>query len=229
MKKKKDDPDLHLKITLHDSIHHSNSQARKLPNCNHRFSSGTTRDLLPVAIFKNFAPSSLIAISNFKEEKMIHFALNRTMNRGKLCSLHRFTKFVKTSNLPNRSKSGSGSFEAEWKAIGSSSVIRFLQRIRKWTAHRAPSWPVMNRILIAANRSRIAVIRFGLLSIYNEVSSLSSDCTNHCTPIWKITNPFLARLHCHRIEYVPFIIVLFEIKRRIIIIIFFSFLSFIKN
>lgn len=123
MKKKKDDPDLHLKITLHDSIHHSNSQARKLPNCNHRFSSGTTRDLLPVAIFKNFAPSSLIAISNFKEEKMIHFALNRTMNRGKLCSLHRFTKFVKTSNLPNRSKSGSGSFEAEWKAIGSSNVI----------------------------------------------------------------------------------------------------------
>lgn len=164
----------------------------------------------PSQYSKTFAPSSLIAISNFKEEKMIHFALNRTMNRGKLCSLHRFTKFVKTSNLPNRSKSGSGSFEAEWKAIGSSSVIRFLQRIRKWTAHRAPSWPVMNRILIAANRSRIAVIRFGLLSIYNEVSSLSSDCTNHCTPIWKITNPFLARLHCHRIEYVPFIIVLFE-------------------
>lgn len=77
----------------------------------------------PSQYSKTFAPSSLIAISNFKEEKMIHFAPNRTMNRGKLCSLHRFTKFVKTSNLPNRSKSGSGSFEAEWKAIGSSNVI----------------------------------------------------------------------------------------------------------
>lgn len=92
----------------------------------------------------------------------------------------------------------------------------------RMTAHRAPSWPVMNRILIAAKRSRIAVIRFGLLSIYNEhvaplpgfpgriVVRLHTAVTILNPWIWKITNPFLtcaAPFMCR-------VIVLLKIKRR---------------
>lgn len=44
------------------------------------------------------------------------------------------------------------------------SAMRFLQFAIRG---RRSSAPVMNRILIAAKRSRIAVIRFGPLSIYN--------------------------------------------------------------
>lgn len=55
----------------------------------------------------------------------------------------------------------------------------------RMTAHRAPSWPVMNRILIAAKRSRIAVIRFGLLSICNE----------HVAPLPGFPGRIVVRLH----------------------------------
>lgn len=126
---------------------------------------------------ETFAPSSFNRV-NFKKEKTIHFVYRPILNRTTKTTLfatrpiNRSTASIHGIREKHRT---SGSFEAEWKPgeIGSchsSSVIRFLQRIRnpRMTAHRAPSCPVMNRILIAAKRSRIAVIRFGLLSIYNE-------------------------------------------------------------
>lgn len=124
-----------------------------------------------------------------------HPSVNRTMNRGKLYplrpsnqptnrSIHKIRKNIARNREADRSKPNE-------KQSVSPSVIRFLQRIRNPRMNGpSPSCPVMNRILIAAKRSRIAVIRFGLLSIYNEhvvsrsgfpVES-SSDCTDHCTP-----------------------------------------------
>lgn len=127
-----------------------------------------------------------------------HPSVNRTMNRGKLYplrpsnqptnrSIHKIRKNIARNREADRSKPN----EKQSVPAVPPSVIRFLQRIRNPRMNGpSPSCPVMNRILIAAKRSRIAVIRFGLLSIYNEhvvsrsgfpVES-SSDCTDHCTP-----------------------------------------------
>lgn len=48
----------------------------------------------PSQYSKTFAPSSLIAISNFKEEKMIHFALNRTRKTMLSSSIHKIRKNI---------------------------------------------------------------------------------------------------------------------------------------
>lgn len=94
------------------------------------FHPGPTCDLFPVTISKNLcSPSSLIAISNFKKEKMIHFA---QIPSPQCESYDEPRKTIPSSteqstNQPldsqnsqkHRPKSRSGSFEAEWKAIGS--------------------------------------------------------------------------------------------------------------
>lgn len=107
----------------------STCQKKKIHN--HRFPSrNPTCDLFPVTISKNLcSPSSLIAISNFKKEKMIHFA---QIPSPQCESYDEPRKTIPSSteqstNQPldsqnsqkHRPKSGSGSFEAEWKAIGS--------------------------------------------------------------------------------------------------------------
>lgn len=126
---------------LRDTIYHSNSHENlwtaesfdvpKNKIHNHRFPSrNPTCDLFPVTISKNLcSPSSLIAISNFKKEKMIHFA---QIPSPQCESYDEPRKTIPSSteqstNQPldsqnsqkHRPKSGSGSFEAEWKAIGS--------------------------------------------------------------------------------------------------------------
>ena len=94
------------------------------------FHPGPTCDLFPVTISKNLcSPSSLIAISNFKKEKMIHFAQipspqcesydepRKTIPSSTEQSTNQ--SLDSQNSQKHRPKSRSGSFEAEWKAIGS--------------------------------------------------------------------------------------------------------------